>query len=141
MSTPQSTKVTIQAVVNAPVSTVWNSWNLPEHITKWNSAIDTWHCPYAENDLRVGGQIKSRMEAKDGSMGFDFGGVYTEVVHHQRISYKLGDEREVNITFKDLGNTTEIIETFDAENQNPIELQRNGWQSILNNFKKYTEAL
>lgn len=138
-SSPQ--KVTITATVKASIAKVWDSWNLPEHITKWNAAIDTWHCPSAENDLRVGGKIKSRMEAKDGSMGFDFEGVYTEVVQHQRISYKLGDEREVNITFKDLGNATEIIETFDAESENPIEMQRGGWQAILNNFKSYTEAL
>ena len=141
MSKPQSTKITVQAVVNAPISTVWNSWTLPEHITKWNAASDDWHTPHAMNDLRVGGKFQSRMEAKDGSFGFDFGGVYTEVVHHQRISYVLGDEREVNITFKDLGSTTEVIETFDAEGQNPIELQREGWQAILNNFKKYAEAL
>ena len=134
-------KITISAIVDAPINKVWNCWNLPEHITKWNAAIDTWHCPSAENDLCVGGKIKSRMEAKDGSMGFDFEGVYTEVVPHQRISYKLGDEREVNISFKELGHTTEIIETFDAENQNSIELQRGGWQSILNNFKKYTESV
>lgn len=132
--------ITIEATVNAPVEKVWKYWTTPEHIMKWNNASDDWHTPKAENDLRVGGKFLSRMEAKDGSFGFDFGGTYEEVKTNEVIAYKLGDERKVRTTFKGEGNQTKIISTFDAETQNPIEMQRGGWQAILNNFKKYTEA-
>lgn len=132
-------KITVQTIVNAPLSKVWNFWNLPEHIIKWNAAIDSWHCPSAENDLRVGGKIKSRMEAKDGSMGFDFEGVYTEVIIQKQLSYQMADGREVSISFKEAGEKTEVIQTFDAEETNPAEIQRQGWQAILNNFQKYVE--
>lgn len=136
-STPQ--KVTIQATVNAPVEKVWSYWNLPEHVTQWNAAIEEWHCPRAENDLRVGGTFSYEMAAKDGSMSFDFGGVYDEVTEHKLIAYSLGDGRKVTITFTAQGNQTHINEVFDAESENPVEMQQAGWQAILNNFKKYTE--
>lgn len=140
METTTRTKVTIQNTINAPVDKVWSLWNGPEHITKWCTATEEWHTPYAENDLRVGGKILSRMEAKDGSMGFDFGGVYDEVVPNERIAYTLGDGRQVEVNFHSEGDQTLIVETFDAENENPIEMQRGGWQAILDNFKKYAEA-
>jgi uncharacterized protein YndB with AHSA1/START domain len=134
-----SKKITVEATVQASVEKVWNYWTEPTHITKWNTASDDWHTPYAENDLRVGGKFLSRMEAKDGSFGFDFGGIYDEVILHEHISYTLGDGRKVNITFQGQENKTEVIVTFDAETENPIEFQQQGWQSILDHFKKYTE--
>ncbi|MDB5284050.1 MAG: Activator of Hsp90 ATPase 1 family protein [Bacteroidota bacterium] len=135
-----SKSITIETTVKALPEKVWKFWSLPEHITKWNNASDDWHTPRAENDLRVGGKFSARMEAKDGSFGFDFGGVYDEVKNNQLIAYTLGDGRKVKITFSAIGNDTKVTETFDAENTNPIEMQKNGWQAILNNFKKYVEA-
>ncbi len=140
METTNNTVVTIESTVNAPVEKVWKYWTGPEHITQWNTAIDTWHSPYAENDLRVGGKFLVRMEAKDGSFGFDFGGVYDEVETNKTIAFTMSDGRKVNVQFTPNGNETRIVESFEAENQNPIEMQRGGWQSILDNFKKYTET-
>lgn len=134
-------KITISARIEKPLADVWLHFNNPESIVKWNSAHPSWHCPSAENDLRVGGKLKSRMEAVDGSMGFDFEGTYTEVVHHEKIVYVLGDGREVDILFQDLDDATRITETFDAETQNPEEMQQQGWQAILDNFKQYVESL
>ncbi|WP_066255245.1 SRPBCC family protein [Neobacillus drentensis] len=139
MTTSNNEKVTVKAVVNAPVEKVWEYWTEPKHITQWNNASDDWHTPVAENDLTVGGKFLTRMEAKDGSFGFDFGGIYDEVKLHEVISYTLGDGRKVTITFKGQGNETEVIETFDAETTNPVEMQQAGWQAILDNFKKYAE--
>jgi uncharacterized protein YndB with AHSA1/START domain len=141
MSNTEKTRVTVEATVNAPVEKVWNAWTQPEHIVKWNSASDDWHTPRAENDLRTGGTFSSRMEAKDGSFGFDFGGVYDDVKQHQLIAYTMGDQRQVSVSFTANGDATHISETFDAESENPVDMQREGWQAILNNFKKYTEAL
>lgn len=132
--------VTVQAAIAAPIEKVWKCWSDPEHIKGWNHASDEWHTPHAENDLRVGGSFIYRMEAKDGSMGFDFYGVYDKVIYHKHISYTLGDHRKVCIDFSSADDTTQVIETFEAEDTNPIELQRAGWQAILNNFKKYSEA-
>lgn len=140
MGESNQTKVTVQTVIQAPVEKVWRCWTEPDHITKWNQASDDWHAPYAENDLRVGGKFLTRMEAKDGSFGFDFGGVYDEVKLHEVISYTLGDGRKVDITFIDLGNETKVVETFDAESTHPVEYQQAGWQAIMDNFKRYTEA-
>jgi uncharacterized protein YndB with AHSA1/START domain len=134
------TKITVQTNINAPVDKVWETWTTPEHIIQWNNASPDWHTPVAENDLRVGGKFLSRMEAKDGSFGFDFEGIYDAVVTHELISYNLADGRNVKIIFIDKGYQTEVIETFDAENENPVEMQREGWQSILDNFKNYTES-
>ena len=134
------TTITIDATVNAPVEKVWKFWTGTGHITKWNSASDDWHSPYAENDLKAGGKFLSRMEAKDGSFGFDFGGIYDEVKTHELIAYTLGDGRKVKVTFSSEGNFTKIVESFEAESANSVEVQRMGWQSILNNFKKYTES-
>ena len=132
-------ELTVEATVQAPVEKVWAYWTDPAHIKKWNSASDDWHTPFAENDLRAGGKFTSRMEAKDGSMGFDFGGVYDEVKLHEMISYTMGDGRKVHITFTGQGNETEVIETFEAETENPVDFQRQGWQAILDNFKQYAE--
>ena len=140
MEQQAKTSITVEATVNAPVEKVWNFWNGPEHITKWCNASDDWHTPFAENDLKTGGKFMSRMEAKDGSFGFDFGGVYDEVKNHELIAYTIGDGRKVKITFSKQGNATKVIETFEAEDQNPVEMQRGGWQAILDNFKKYTES-
>lgn len=132
--------VTIDTTVNAPIEKVWKHWTTPESIIKWNNASDDWYTNSAENDLRPGGKFRARMEAKDGSTGFDFEGIYDDVVTNKVINYSLGDERRVKVTFESNGNYTKIIETFDAEKQNSIELQRNGWQAILDNFKKFVEA-
>ena len=132
--------ITVLAIVNAPVNKVWKLWTTPEHITEWNNANDDWHTTRAENDLRVGGKFLSRMEAIDGSMGFDFVGIYDVIQTNELIQYSLEDGRVVKVEFKDNGNETEVIETFDAENENSLELQRMGWQAILDNFKKYAET-
>ncbi len=139
METTSKTKITVEAKINAPVEKVWELWTSPKHITQWNNASDDWHTPKAENDLRVGGKFLSRMEAKDGSFGFDFGGEYHQVEPHKLIAYKMGDDREVKIEFISNGNETTVIETFEAEATNSIEIQKGGWQAILNNFKKYVE--
>nr|WP_106780683.1 SRPBCC family protein [Lysinibacillus timonensis] len=136
-----SNKIIVKTTVQVPVEKVWEYWTEPAHITKWNNASDDWHTPYAENDLKVGGKFLSRMEAKDGSFGFDFGGVYDEVKKHEIIAYTMDDGRKVTITFKGQQNETEIIETFDAESDNPVEIQQQGWQAILDHFKKYAEQI
>jgi uncharacterized protein YndB with AHSA1/START domain len=133
--------ITVQVTVNVPVEKAWMVWNEPEHITKWCTGSPDWHTPHAENDLRIGGRLFSRMEAKDGSAGFDFVATYTDIVNHKTIAYTMEDERNVKITFSNDGKTTTLVETFDAENENPIELQREGWQTILNNFKAHVESL
>ena len=140
MEATTPTSVTVQNTVNAPVEKVWEYWTKPEHITRWNHASDDWHSPRAENDLRVGGTFSARMEAKDGSMGFDFSGIYDQVKTNELIEYTMEDGRKVSVKFSGSGNQTKVIETFDAENSNPIELQRGGWQAILDNFKKYVES-
>ncbi|MBC7885680.1 MAG: SRPBCC family protein [Saprospiraceae bacterium] len=133
--------ITVKATIHAPIEKVWKSWTTPEHIMQWNTASDEWHTPHAENDLRVGGKFLSRMAAKDGSFSFDFEGVYTKVNDHEAIAYQLGDDRKVEIHFAAAGDDTLVTEIFEAESTNPIELQQTGWQAILDNFKKYTEAL
>jgi uncharacterized protein YndB with AHSA1/START domain len=139
MESKEKTVITVQASVKAPLEIVWKKWTTPEDIIHWNNASDEWHTPRAKNDLRPGGKFVSRMEAKDGSSGFDFEGIYDVVKVHEYIEYHLADERSVKITFKSNGRETEIVESFDPEQTNSYELQRAGWQSILNNFKKYTE--
>jgi uncharacterized protein YndB with AHSA1/START domain len=139
METAKKAAITVSTIVNAPVAKVWDIWTNPEHIKQWTFASDDWHAPYAENDVRIDGTFKTTMAAKDGSFSFDFGGVYTKVENHKLIEYVLGDGREVKITFTENGNTTKVVETFDPETENSIEMQQNGWQSILDNFKKYVE--
>lgn len=135
-----SNKITVTATVNADAKKTWNYYNSPEHITKWNFADPSWQCPSASNDLKVGGKYKARMEAKDGSFGFDFEATYNEIIDGKEFTYTMPDGREVNVIFGENGNRTDIDVTFDAESENPIEMQKAGWQAILDNFKKYTEA-
>lgn len=132
--------ITVSTTVNAEIETVWNFWTEPEHIKRWNHASEDWHTTVSENDLRVGGTFKSRMEAKDGSIGFDFGGIYDEVILYEIIGYILGDGRKVKINFITQDKTTKVIETFEAEELNAIEMQQAGWQAILDNFKSYIES-
>jgi uncharacterized protein YndB with AHSA1/START domain len=139
METNNKTVLTVTASVNAPVEKVWAYWNQPEHITKWCSPSPEWHTPRAESDLRAGGKFLSRMEARDGSMGFDFAGEYDVVTPNEYIEYTIGDGRKVKIHFTAEGDSTLVEESFEAEDQNPIEMQQAGWQAILDNFKKYTE--
>lgn len=140
MSTTDKTKRTVATTIDAPVAKVWHLWTTPQHIRQWNNASPDWHTPKAENDLRKGGKFLSRMEAKDGSFGFDFEGVYDEVKEHEKIAYTLGDDRQVTITFSGDENQTTVTETFEAEGTNSLEMQEAGWQAILNNFKGYAEA-
>ena len=140
MATQDKTILTVENTINAPVEKVWEYWTKPEHITRWNNASEDWHTPHAENDLRPGGSFFSRMEAKDGSLGFDFGGIYDAVITNEYIEYTMGDGRKVKTTFAADGNKTKVAESFEAENTHSIEMQQGGWQNILDNFKKYTEA-
>jgi uncharacterized protein YndB with AHSA1/START domain len=140
METKDKKIITVETTVNAPVAKVWEYWTTPKHIIKWNAASDDWHTTFAENDLRVGGNFLSRMEAKDGSLGFDFGGVYDKITENDFIKYTMGDGRKVEITFSGDKNETTVVETFEAEDTNSIEMQRGGWQTIMDNFKKYTET-
>lgn len=138
--TSQNSPITVTTTVNAPIQKVWNYWATPEHIMQWNSASPDWHTPSATVDLREGGTFTARMEAKDGSVGFDFGGTYTKVIDGKEIGYTMGDDRKVLVTFEETDGATHITETFDPESENPIEMQRGGWQAILDNFKTYTES-
>ena len=131
--------ITISAIVHAPLDKVWECWNTPHHVIKWNAASPDWHTTYAENDLIAGGKLKSRMEAKDGSFGFDFEGIYEEIIPMQKLRYVLGDGRVVAISFEEAAGGTWVTESFDAENENSLELQEMGWTAILNNFKSYAE--
>ena len=140
MERKETTTITVESTVNAPVEKVWQYWTEPEHITKWNNASDDWHTPHAENDIRVGGKFLARMEARDGSVGFDFVGTYEELKINELIVYTIGDGRKVKITFAGNGNSTKVVESFEAEDTHSIEMQRAGWQAILDNFKKYTET-
>src|SRR5690349_8167473 len=123
METQAKTVITVESIINAPVQKVWEYWSKPEHITKWNAASDDWHSPRAENDLRTGGKFLSRMEAKDGSFGFDFGGEYTNVKENELIEYIIGDGRKVKVVFTDLGNATKVVESFEAEGTHSEEMQ------------------
>lgn len=134
-----TTKITIQAVILANRQKVWDYYTKPDHITKWNYAIDSWHCPTASNDMRVGGKYLARMEAKDGSFGFDFEATYNEITNGEKFTYTMTDNRVVEAIFKELGDKTELKIIFDAESENPVDMQQQGWQSILENFKKYAE--
>jgi uncharacterized protein YndB with AHSA1/START domain len=132
-------KITVSALVQAPIEKVWICWTAPEHMVNWNFASDDWHCPAAANDLQVGGKFVATMAAKDGSMSFDFIGIYDEIDTHKYIRYHGADDRVVEVSFEATENGILITETFDAETVNPVELQQAGWQAILNNFKSYTE--
>jgi uncharacterized protein YndB with AHSA1/START domain len=133
-------KITIETVVNAAPEAVWNAWNNPADIQEWNAAQDDWHTTRSAVDLREGGKFMSRMEAKDGSVGFDFEGTYTRVVPHQAVEYRMSDGREVQVEFSETAGGVRVRETFDAETENSPELQRNGWQAILDNFRRHVES-
>jgi uncharacterized protein YndB with AHSA1/START domain len=139
METMEKNQITVQTSVNAPVEKVWKLFSEPQHITKWAFASDDWHAPKADNDLRVNGKFSTTMAAKDGSYSFEFGGTYTKVEPNKYIEYVLSDDRKVQITFSGEGSQTTVSETFDVENTNPADMQRAGWQAILDNFKKYVE--
>ena len=134
-----SNSITVTATINANAKKVWDYYTNPEHIVKWNFADPSWHCPKATNDMKVGGKYFARMEAKDGSFGFDFEAIYEEIKTGESFSYSFGD-RKATVEFKILENQTEIMIVFDPENENPIEMQKGGWQAILNSFKNYTET-
>ncbi len=133
--------ITINATIHNRVETVWNAYNSAEDIMQWNQASDDWHCTSSVNDLRVGGKFKNRMEAKDGSFGFDFEGTYTNLEPFRKIAYTMSDGRQVEVLFKDKGNTTEMTVHFEPESENPLDMQRDGWQAILHNFKAYVERV
>jgi len=133
-------KITVETVVNAQPNAVWSAWNNPEDIVLWNTPHETWHTTRSAVDLREGGTFSARMEAKDGSAGFDFGGVYTRIVPNKVIDFRMGDGREVNIEFVEQEGCTLVRETFDTESENSPEMQRAGWQAILDNFGRHVEA-
>ena len=135
-----ATQIKITASIIAPIEKVWDKWTNPEYITKWNFAVDEWQCPRAENDLKVGGKYFARMEAKDGSFGFDFEAIYNVVKQNQELTYTMTDGRKATTIFESNGSETIVITTFDAESENPVEMQQQGWQAILNNFKKYADS-
>jgi uncharacterized protein YndB with AHSA1/START domain len=133
------TRITVTALVHKPLADVWNTWTDAKHIMQWNAATDDWHCPKAENDLRTGGKFSSTMAARDGSFSFDFEGVYDDVQPYERIAYTMADGRTCEILFTEENGGTRVMESFDAESQNPVEMQRGGWQAILDRFKAYAE--
>lgn len=133
-----NSKITVQTIVNTDTKKVWEYYNNPKHIVNWNFADPSWHCPNASNDMKIGGTYKARMEAKDGSFGFDFETIYTDIKEGEEFTYEFGG-RVVTVQFNNLANQTEVVVTFDPENENPVEMQKGGWQAILTNFKKYTE--
>lgn len=134
------TRITVSALVNKPVADVWNTWTEPKHIMQWNAASDDWHCPKAANDLRTGGKFSSTMAARDGSFSFDFEGVYEDVQLHKRIAYTMADGRTCEILFTPENGGTRVVESFDAETQNSVEMQQAGWQAILDRFKAHAES-
>lgn len=133
-------KITIEVTINASPSKVWEYYTLPKHITNWNFADPSWCCPSASNDLKVGGKYSARMEAKDGSFGFDFEATYDDVKDKEKLAYTMPDSRTVLVSFDEEAGKTKVTTIFDAEGENPIEMQRDGWQAILNNFKSYVES-
>lgn len=139
METKERTRITVEAIVNAPVQKVWEAWTAPEHITQWCAASDDWHAPHAENDVRVNGKFKTVMAAKDGSVSFDFEGTYSKVEPQKIIAYRIVDGRQVEVHFTRQGDATRVVETFEAEDINPIDVQRGGWQAILDSFKAHVE--
>lgn len=133
-------KIKVEVELNITIERAWECFTNPEYVKLWNYAMDTWHCPKAENDLQVGGKFSFTMAAKDGSFSFDFGGEYTEIIHQNLLKYKLGDGREVEVRFAKNDEKITVTEFFDPENQNPEEMQQQGWQLILNNYKSTAES-
>lgn len=135
------TVITISATINAPIEKVWKCWTTPEDIMQWNQASPDWHCPASAVDLKIGGKFSATMAAKDGSFAFDFWGTYDDIIENELIMVTMGDGRKWKTTFASNGDVTEVVESFEAENQNPIEMQQGGWQAILNSFKAHTEKI
>jgi len=129
-------KIAVSVEINAPVAKVWDAYVTPEAINQWNFASDDWQCRDARVDLRVGGSFSSHMEAKDGSFGFDFEGTYTNIVEHQLIEYSFGD-RSASVAFEQVGEGSKVTVAFDTEDENSVDMQRDGWQAILNNYANY----
>jgi uncharacterized protein YndB with AHSA1/START domain len=140
MKTAETQRIKVETIVDAPVDKAWNYFSAPEHITKWAFASDDWHAPYAENDLRKDGKFKTTMAAKDGSFSFDFEGTYTNVILNESFEYAMPDGRTVKVVFSPQGNKTKVEETFDPETENSVEMQRAGWQAILDNYRKHVES-
>lgn len=140
MST-EKTVLTATVSINAPIEKVWKCWNTPEDIMQWNQASPDWHCPASEVDLRIGGKFTDTMAAKDGSFSFDFWGTYDDIIENELIMVTLGDGRKWKTTFASNGDVTEVVENFEAEDQNPHEMQQAGWQAILNSFKAHCEKI
>ncbi len=139
MEESTSNKITISTTISLPIENVWRYWTEPQHIMQWCQASDDWHAPYANNNLIEGGSFTTTMAAKDGSVSFDFGGIYTKIIHHELIEYRLGDGRMVTIVFNTNGNDVIIVETFEPESENPLDMQQAGWQAILDSFKHHSE--
>lgn len=134
-------KLTVSAEINKSKAQVWELFNKPEHIVNWNFAHESWECPSAKNDLKVGGKLELRMQAKDGSFGFDLVGIYDDVVENESLKYHFEDGRNIEVIFEKLSDhKTKVTQNFEPENQNPLEFQKEGWQAILDNFKKYSES-
>ena len=131
--------ITVAVNINSSLEKVWEFWNNPIHIQNWYFASPDWHCPSVENDMKIGGKFNIRLEAKDASFGFDFEGIYTEIINFQLIEYVLEDKRKVITTFENFEDRVVVTQKFDSENENSLELQQNGWQAILDNFKKCVE--
>lgn len=141
MEKQEKVVVTVHAVVKIPAEKAWLVWNGPEHVVNWNFASADWHCPAAKSDLRPGGSFSATMAARDGSMSFDFEGVYDEVVHAKKLSYTMLDGRKATVQFEEIPEGTSITESFEAENMHPVEFQKAGWQAILDNYVSYAESL
>lgn len=134
-------KLTVTSEINKPLNEVWDFFNNPEHIVNWNFAHESWECPSAKNDMKVDGKLEVRMQAKDGSFGFDLVGIYDQVVENELLKYHFEDHRNIEVIFEKLSdNKTKVTENFDPENMNPLDFQKDGWQAILDNFKKYSES-
>ena len=132
--------ISVETTITAPIDRVWTAYTSPDHVTQWNFASDDWHCPRAMGDLREGGAFSSRMEARDGSMGFDFEGIYTTIVERERIEYAFGDRHAI-VSFLPEGDQVRVRVAFEPETEHPVEQQREGWQAILDNFGKYAARL
>ena len=135
-----NTLLTVQTLLKCDLARAWSAYTDPQAIVQWNFAAPEWHCPRADNDLRVGGMLRTRMEAKDGSMGFDFEGTYTEVVPLQRLAYALGEDRLVLAVFSDSDGQTQLTVSFTPDGSFPADYQIEGWQAILNNYKAFAEG-
>lgn len=140
MSAIKEEFISVETPVHAPIEKVWEYYTNPEHIVHWSFASDDWESPHATNDVRKGGKFVTTMRAKDGSAEFDFAGKYTDVKKHELLAYTLDDGRIVTVLFQEIGDGVKIISNFEAEDENPLDMQRQGWQAILNNFKKYTDS-